>query len=106
MEGTSGNLKSKPVHQIGVTPKQTNPHQRDTIQSVAGVRKSGKWFEIESKEGTPPYIKKLEGKKFGSRPQLEMAVRHEAFEYEAHRLLVKEAENVLRRNSPSNDSAR
>ena len=93
---------------------QTNPHQRDTIQSVAGVRKSGKWFEIESKEGAPPYIKKLEGKKFGSRPQLEMAVRHEAFEYEAHRLLVKEAEDVLRkeaedvlrRNSPSNDSAR
>lgn len=51
---------------------------------------------------------------YGSRPQLEMAVRPAAFEDEAHQLLVKEAQDVLqkeaqdvlRRNSPSNDSAR
>lgn len=87
--------------------KQQNPHRRDTISSVAWVRQSRNWFEIESvNEGAPPYVKKLEGDKFGSRPQLEMAVRHEAFWHEARQLLAKEAQEVLQRNSLSNDSGR
>lgn len=103
--------------------KQRNPHRRDPhpVAEVWKFLKAGDtayWYKIESvNEGARPYwpyVKKLVGIEFGSRPQLEMAVRHEAFEYEAHRLLVKEAENVLRkeaenvlrRNSPSNDSAR
>ena len=85
--------------------QQQNPHRRDP-DPVAGVREFTKagdeapWYKIESvNEDTPPYVKKLKGEKFGSRPQLEMAVRHAAFEYEARQLLVKEVLDVLQRDS-------
>ena len=85
--------------------KQKNNHQRNRIKSCALVQQSGNWFEIKLNEDAPlkdapPYVRELEGEKFGSRPLLSTAVRHKAFEYEARQLLVKEAEDMLRRNSP------
>lgn len=85
--------------------KQKNPHQQDRIKSCALVQQLGKNFYIKlnedaSLEDAPPYVRELEGEEYGSRPLLAMAVRHKAFEYEARQLLVKEAEDMLRRNSP------
>ena len=99
------------MHRLSIyDKKQRNPHRRDTTMPVATVRRSGKWYKIESvnehAQRYRPYVKKLVGKEFGSTPQLEMAVRCAAFEYEARQLLVKEAQDVLRRNSLSNYSER
>ena len=85
--------------------KQKNRHQRDRIKACALVQQSGNWFKIKLNEDAPlkdapPYVRELEGEEFGSRPLLATAVRHKAFEYEARQLLVKEAEDMLRRNSP------
>ena len=105
------------IHRLSIyDKKQRNPHRRDPTMSVAMVRqftKAGEtanWYKIESVNERArqygPYVKKLVGEEFGSTPQLEMAVRHAAFEYEARQLLVKETQDVLRRNSLSNDSGR
>lgn len=107
-------VSSKPdygsMHRLSIyDKKQRNPHRRDSTMPVAMVRqftKAGEtanWYKIESVNERArryrPYVKKLVGKEFGSTPQLEMAVRCAAFEYEARQQLKKEVLDVLQRDS-------
>ena len=86
--------------------RRENPVKVAKIRQVSKPGHDGWWCKIESVyENAPQYVKELEGTEL-PRELLELEVRNAAFEYEARQLLVKEAQDVLRRNSLSNDSAR
>ena len=86
--------------------RRENPDKVAKIQKVLKPDYDGYWCKLGPVyENAPQYVKELEGTEL-PRELLELEVRNAAFEYEAHQLLVKEAQDVLRRNSLSNDSVR
>ena len=87
------------IRSSGILTEET---QQCPVAMVRQFTKAGEianWYKIESVNERArryrPYVKKLVGKEFGSTPQLEMAVRCAAFEYEARQLLKKEVLDVL-----------
>ena len=79
-------------------------HKRPRIPPVAKVRKRGNYFELLPEADAPEYVKKLEGEEFDSSHKLKLAVRHEAFLYEARRLLREELKATIVRLATEDQS--